>query len=452
MGRELFGTDGIRGVANKYPITADMALNLGKAVAYVFKKESPYTRIIVGRDTRISGHLLEHAIISGICSMGVDAIMVGVMTTPGIAYLSWSVRADAGIVISASHNPFEDNGIKIIGGDGYKLSDEKEEQIEELILNPEKLKESYPEPQNLGKASLLEDAKGLYIGFLKSTFPKHITLEGMKIALDCANGAAYRIAPQLFYELEAMVKPLFANPDGININKECGSQHVEALQDTVVNDGFDIGLAFDGDADRLISVDEKGNIITGDQVIAICANYLKEKGKLKNNTVVTTKMSNYGFRIAMKELGINNIITNVGDRYVLEEMIKSGAIIGGEDSGHIIFLDHHTTGDGILTALQLLNIIKETEKPLSELARIMKVYPQKLVNVTISDKPDLDSIPEIKSVIDEVESELSERGRVLVRYSGTQPLCRVMVEASSENETEKYCKKIADVIEEKIGK
>jgi len=452
LGRELFGTDGIRGVANKYPITADMALNLGKAVAYVFKKESPYTRIIVGRDTRISGHLLEHAIISGICSMGVDAIMVGVMTTPGIAYLSWSVRADAGIVISASHNPFEDNGIKIIGGDGYKLSDEKEEQIEELILNPEKLKESYPEPQNLGKASLLEDAKGLYIGFLKSTFPKHITLEGMKIALDCANGAAYRIAPQLFYELEAMVKPLFANPDGININKECGSQHVEALQDTVVNDGFDIGLAFDGDADRLISVDEKGNIITGDQVIAICANYLKEKGKLKNNTVVTTKMSNYGFRIAMKELGINNIITNVGDRYVLEEMIKSGAIIGGEDSGHIIFLDHHTTGDGILTALQLLNIIKETEKPLSELARIMKVYPQKLVNVTISDKPDLDSIPEIKSVIDEVESELSERGRVLVRYSGTQPLCRVMVEASSENETEKYCKKIADVIEEKIGK
>jgi phosphoglucosamine mutase len=452
LGRELFGTDGIRGIANKYPITADMALNLGKAVAYVFKKESPYTRIIVGRDTRISGHLLEHAIISGICSMGVDAIMVGVMTTPGIAYLSWSVRADAGIVISASHNPFEDNGIKIIGGDGYKLSDEKEEQIEELILNPEKLKESYPEPQNLGKASLLEDAKGLYIGFLKSTFPKHITLEGMKIALDCANGAAYRIAPQLFYELEAMVKPLFANPDGININKECGSQHVETLQETVVNDGFDIGLAFDGDADRLIAVDEKGKIITGDQVIAICANYLKEKGRLKNNTVVTTKMSNYGFRIAMKELGINNIITNVGDRYVLEEMIKSGAIIGGEDSGHIIFLDHHTTGDGILTALQLLNIIKETEKPLSELASIMKVYPQKLVNVTISDKPDLDSIPEIKSVIDEVENELSDKGRVLVRYSGTQPLCRVMVEASSEDETEKYCKKIADVIEEKIGK
>ncbi len=452
MGRELFGTDGIRGVANKYPITADMALNLGKAVAYIFKRESPYTRIIVGRDTRISGHLLEHAIISGICSMGVDAIMVGVMTTPGIAYLSWSVRADAGIVISASHNPFEDNGIKIIGGDGYKLSDEKEEQIEKFILEPEKLNDFYPEPQDLGKASVLDDAKGLYIGFLKSNFPKQITLEGMKIALDCANGAAFRIAPQLFYELEAMVKPLYANPDGININKECGSQHVETLRDTVVNGSFDIGLAFDGDADRLISIDEKGNIITGDQVIAICANYLKEKGKLTNNTVVTTQMSNYGFRIAMKELGINNIITRVGDRYVLEEMIKSGSVIGGEESGHIIFLDYHTTGDGILTALQVLKVMKETGKPLSELAKIMKVYPQKLVNVTVTDKPDLDSIPEIKEIIEDVENELSDRGRVLVRYSGTQPLCRVMVEASSENETEKYCKHIADVIEEKIGK
>ncbi|TXT64991.1 MAG: Phosphoglucosamine mutase [Promethearchaeota archaeon] len=451
MARKLFGTDGIRGVANKYPITAELALNLGKAVAYVFKKESPYTRIIVGRDTRISGHLLEHAIVSGICSMGVDAIRVGVMTTPGIAYLSWSVRADAGIVISASHNPFEDNGIKIIGGDGYKLSDEKEEQIEQYILNPEKMENEYPKPENLGKASVLDDAKGLYIGFLKSTFPKRITLEGMKIALDCANGASYKIAPQLFYELEAMVEPLFVDPDGININRECGSQHVETLQKTVVEKGCDIGLAFDGDADRLIAIDEKGKEITGDQIIAICANYLKEKGELANDAVVTTQMSNYGFRIAMKKLGIDNHITKVGDRYVLEEMIESGAVIGGEESGHIIFLDYHTTGDGILSALQILKVMKEKGKKLSELAEIMKVYPQKLENVTISEKPDLNTIPDVKAVIDEVEAKLADGGRVLVRYSGTQPLCRVMVEASSTEETEKYCNMIAQVIREKIG-
>jgi phosphoglucosamine mutase len=451
LARELFGTDGIRGVANEYPITADLALNLGKAVAHVFQSETEYPRIIVGRDTRVSGHLLEHAIVSGICSMGVDAIRVGVMTTPGIAYLSWSVRADAGIVISASHNPFEDNGIKIIGGDGYKLSDEKEEQIEQYILEPERLNDFYPEPADLGRSSVLDDAKGLYIGFLKSTIPKQITLEGMKIALDCANGAAYKIAPQLFYEIEAEVEPLFAKPDGININKNCGSQHVEILSETIVNDGYDVGFAFDGDADRLIAIDEKGNEVSGDQIIAFCANYLKEKGELANNTVVTTKMSNYGFRVAMKELGINNNITKVGDRYVLEEMKKSGAIIGGENSGHIIFLNHHTTGDGILTALQILKVMKETGKPLSELAKIMKIYPQKLINVSVSDKPPLDTLPEVQEVIEQVEEELGDTGRVLVRYSGTQPLCRVMVEASTEEATEKYCKRIADVVEEQIG-
>ena len=451
MARKLFGTDGIRGVANEYPITADLALNLGKAVAHVFQSETEYPRIIVGRDTRVSGHLLEHAIVSGICSMGVDAIRVGVMTTPGIAYLSWSVRADAGIVISAAHNPFEDNGIKIIGGDGYKLSDEKEEQIEQYILEPERLNDFYPEPADLGRSSVLDDAKGLYIGFLKSTIPKQITLEGMKIALDCANGAAYKIAPQLFYEIEAEVEPLFAKPDGININKSCGSQHVEILSETIVNDGYDVGFAFDGDADRLIAIDEKGNEVSGDQIIAFCANYLKEKGELANNTVVTTKMSNYGFRVAMKELGINNNITKVGDRYVLEEMKKSGAIIGGENSGHIIFLNHHTTGDGILTALQILKVMKETGKPLSELAKIMKIYPQKLINVSVSDKPALDTLPEVQEVIEQVEEELGDTGRVLVRYSGTQPLCRVMVEASTEEATEKYCKKIADVVEEQIG-
>jgi phosphoglucosamine mutase len=444
--RELFGTDGIRGKANEYPMTADVALNVGKAVAYVFKNDHHRPRIVVGRDTRVSGHLLEHALVSGICSMGVDAIRVGTMTTPGIAYLSWSVRADAGIIITASHNPFEDNGIKIFGGDGYKLSDEKEEKIEDYIFSPEKLTQAYPPPKDLGQASILDDARGLYIGFLKSTFPKELKLGGMKIALDCANGAAYKIAPQVFYELGAEVESLFINPNGKNINKNCGSQHIDTLKETVIQENMDIGLAFDGDADRLIAVDEKGNKLTGDQIIAICAKDLKERGELANNTVVTTKMSNYGFRIAMKELDINNLITKVGDRYVLEKMKEEGAIIGGEESGHIIFLNHHTAGDGILTAIQLLRIMKQKDKPLSELAKIMEVYPQKLLNVRVKEKPDLDSLPEVQKVIENVEQELTDRGRVLVRYSGTQPLCRIMVEARTKAETEKYCKKIADVI------
>jgi phosphoglucosamine mutase len=308
------------------------------------------------------------------------------------------------------------------------------------------LSQAYPPPKDLGEASILDDARGLYIGFLKSTFPKELKLEGMKIALDCANGAAYRIAPQVFYELGAEVESLFTNPNGKNINKNCGSQYIDTLQETVVQEDMNIGLAFDGDADRLIAVDEKGNKLTGDQIIAICAKDLKEGGKLENNTVVTTKMSNYGFRIAMKELGINNIVTKVGDRYVLEKMKEKGAILGGEESGHIIFLEHHTAGDGILTAIQLLRIMKQKNKPLSELAKIMEVYPQKLVNVRVKEKPELESLPEVTQIIKEVENDLTDRGRVLVRYSGTQPLCRVMVEARTKEETEKYCNKIADVI------
>lgn len=450
--RKLFGTDGVRGKANVYPMTAEMALNIGKAVAHLFKQNDRRPRIIVGKDTRISGYILEHAIVSGICSMGVDAIMVGPMPTPGIAYLTLSMRADAGIVISASHNPFEDNGIKIFGGDGFKLSDEKEEEIEKYILAPETMDEFYPNPKDLGKASFSVKAKGEYIAFLKSTFPKKLNLEGMKIALDCGNGAAYQIAPELFYELGAKVNSLFINPNGTNINKDCGSQHTETLKKTVIKENTNIGLAFDGDADRLIALDENGNIVTGDQVIAICAKNLKEKGKLTNNSAVTTVMSNIGFKIAMKELDINNIVTKVGDRYVLEEMVKNNYKIGGEDSGHIIFLDHHTTGDGMLTALQLLTVMKETGKPLSELAKIMKVFPQKLINIKVTEKPDLSTIPEVKAVIAEVENSLGDTGRVLVRYSGTQNLCRVMVEAPSDEETDSNCNKVAEIIRKKIGK
>ncbi len=449
--RKLFGTDGIRGRANEYPMTADVALNIGKAVAHLFKRNNHKPRIIVGKDTRISGYVLEHAIVSGICSMGLDSILVGPMPTPAIAYLTQSMRADAGIVISASHNSYEDNGIKIFGGDGYKLSDDKEEEIEKYVLSSQKMDQFYPSPDKLGKAYKLDEARGMYIAFLKTTFPKEFDLEHMKIGLDCANGATYQIAPELFFELGASVESLAVKPDGMNINRDSGSQHIENLRKLVLENKMDIGLAFDGDGDRLIAIDEKGRVVSGDQIIAICAKYLKERGKLTNNSVVTTLMSNIGFKRAMDELGINHITTKVGDRYVIESMQKNNSILGGEDSGHIIFLDHHTTGDGMLSAIQLLTVMKSTNKSLSELTKVMRAYPQKLINIEVSEKVDLNKVPEINKAIKDVEKELGDNGRVLVRYSGTQLMCRVMTEAPTENETNKYCQKIARAIEKKIG-
>jgi len=444
MGK-LFGTDGIRGVANEYPMTTEVALNVGRAIAYLSKRKGHTARIIIGKDTRLSGDMFESAMVAGICSMGVNSISVGVMPTPGIAFLTHNMRADAGIVISASHNPSQDNGIKIFNNEGFKLSDEKENQIEELIFanNMDKL---HPVSKELGKISRLDDAAGRYVDFLKSTFPQEINPEGMKVVLDCGNGATYRVAPEVFMELGVEVTTLFNQPDGKNINLSCGSQHTEALAAEVLRQGADAGFAFDGDGDRVIAVDDKGNVLTGDRILAICSAILKKEGKLKNNFVVRTVMSNLGLSVAFQKLDIDSVFAPVGDRFVLEEMLTRGAIIGGEDSGHLIFLQHHTTGDGLITALQLLAAMKKEAKPLSELALIMTVFPQMLINIDVKRKPEIESVPEIMAVIKKAEEALGEKGRVLVRYSGTQNMCRVMVEGPTKKETETHCRQIADVV------
>lgn len=450
MGK-LFGTDGIRGRANKYPMTAEMAMNVGRALAFFFKKETTPSKIVIGKDPRISGDMLEYAIAAGICSMGGTPYLAGILPTPGVAVVTGLMDADAGIVISASHNPFYDNGIKIFKNDGYKLPDETEAEIEALILGDKlaSLCESVSEP---GTALKLTDSATRYQSFLKNAMVREFRdLTGMKIVLDCSNGATYQIAPRLFAELNADTEALFNDPDGKNINENCGSQHIKTLQKRVVETGADIGLAFDGDGDRLIAVDEKGNGVTGDRILAICAKYMKKKGILKNNLAITTVMSNLGFKLALKEMGIGYIEADVGDRYVLQEMQNSGAVIGGEDSGHVIFLDHHTTGDGILTALKLIEVMKAESSPLSELGKIMRVFPQKLVNVEVKEKPDILTIPAIKAEIKAVEKHLGEKGRVLVRYSGTQPLCRVMVEGPTHEETEQCCQQIAEAVQKELG-
>jgi phosphoglucosamine mutase len=445
----LFGTDGIRGVANVYPMTPEIAMKVGMAIAHLCRRKGHTPRIVIGKDTRLSGYMIENALVSGVCAMGADALMIGVMPTPGVAFLTMSMRADAGIVISASHNPYEDNGIKLFSKTGYKLPDEQEIEIEELILS-DKLRDLPAPSQEIGKAYRIDDARGRYIVFLKNTFPAEFTLEGMQIVLDCSNGATYKVAPEVFFELGAEVIPLFHEPDGRNINKDCGSQQTETLAAEVIRHKADIGFAFDGDGDRVIAVDERGKVLSGDQILSICASSMKKQGLLKNNMVVSTVMSNLGFKIALKELDIAHVETNVGDRYVLEEMLTKRAVLGGEDSGHMIFLEHHSTGDGIIAALQLLRVMKEEGRPLSALG-IMQVFPQKLINVMVRSKPDLATIPQINSVIKEVEEKLGEKGRVLVRYSGTQQMCRVMIEGPTVEETETYCRKIADVIKAELG-
>ena len=449
MGK-LFGTDGIRGVANEHPMTAEMAMNIGRATAHLFKKKGHVPKIIIGKDTRISGYMLENALVSGICSMGVHAIMVGVLPTPGIAFLTGSMRADAGIVISASHNPFQDNGIKIFGSEGFKLPDETESAIEEIVF-ANNLHTLHPSPSELGKAYRMEDARGRYIVFLKHAFPKECSLEGTRIVLDCSNGAAYRVAPETFMELGAEVITLFDEPNGKNINLQCGSQHTETLARKVLAAKADVGFAFDGDGDRMIAVDETGAVLTGDRIIAICAASMKKEGTLTNNLVVRTVMSNIGLGLALESLGIDSVMTGVGDRYVIEEMQARGASLGGEDSGHLIFLHHHTTGDGIITALQLAAAIKKEGKPLSELAKIMKVFPQMLINVDVKSRPEIETAPEIMAAIRDVERRLGSQGRVLVRYSGTQNMCRVMVEGPTPEETGRFCQEIAEIVEKKLG-
>ncbi len=449
MGK-LFGTDGVRGEANRYPMNAQIAFAIGQAVVYILKKERARPRVVIGKDTRISGYMLESSLESGITSMGGNPYLLGVLPTPGIAFAAQSMRADAGIVISASHNPYQDNGIKIFSGSGFKLSDEQEEAIEDLMLS-NTLHELVPPVRDMGQAFRLDDVNGRYIVFLKNTFPRDISIEGMKIVLDTANGATYKVAPAAFWELGAKIEVIHNSPNGININDKCGSQHTEDLRKKVVETGAAIGLAFDGDGDRLIAVDEKGREITGDQILLICANNLKNRGRLKHDLLVSTVMSNLGLRVACKKYGFKHHASKVGDRYVLEDMLKMEGVIGGEDSGHMIFLDQHTTGDGIITALQLLAAMIRSGKPLSELAGMMDIYPQKLINVDVKRKPEISSEPQIMEVIERIEEELGEEGRVLVRYSGTQNMCRVMVEGPSESVTNKYCEEIADLVKRILG-
>lgn len=449
MGK-LFGTDGIRGEANRYPMDASIAFSVGQAITYLLKKPNHRTRIIIGKDTRISGYMLEGALESGITSMGGHPYLVGVLPTPGIAFVTQSMRADAGIVISASHNPYQDNGIKIFSGNGMKLSDEEEERIEKLILE-KRLSEMVPPAREMGQAFRLEDVHGRYIVFLKNTFPRNLSMEGIKIVIDAANGATYKVAPATFFELGATIEVIHNTPNGLNINDRCGSQHTQDLRRRVLEWGADIGLAFDGDGDRLIAVDEKGQEISGDQILIICAQKLKEQGRLKNNLLISTVMSNLGLKIACNKYGIKHHASRVGDRYVLEDMFRLGAILGGEEAGHTIFLEHHATGDGIITAIQLIAAMVESGKPLSELSKMMETYPQKLINIEVRSKPEISSLPSVMEVIKQVEAELRSEGRVLVRYSGTQNLCRVMVEGPTDEMTQKYCQQIAEEIRKTIG-
>jgi len=449
MGK-LFGTDGIRGEANRYPMDAAIAFSVGQAVANLFRKAGHRTRVVIGKDTRISGYMLESSLEAGVSSMGGISYLVRVLPTPGIAFIAQSMRADAGIVISASHNPYQDNGIKIFSGSGFKLSDGQEETIEKLILSG-KLPEMVPEAKEMGRAYRMEDAPGRYIVFLKNTFPRDLSMEGLKVVIDAANGATYRVCPAAFTELGASVDVIHNNPDGLNINDNCGSQYTQDLEKRVVETGATIGLAFDGDGDRLIAVDEKGRSITGDQILIICAKALKDQDRLKNDLLVSTVMSNLGLTFACKKYGFKHHAAKVGDRYVLEDMLRLGAVIGGEESGHMIFLDHHTTGDGIITALQLIAAMIKENKPLSELARMMEVFPQKLINVPVKSKPDISTVPQVVAAIKQTEAELGDRGRVLVRYSGTQNACRVMVEGPTDDLTQKYCRQIADAVKSTLG-
>ena len=449
MGR-LFGTDGIRGVANEYPMTPEMALRIGRATARMFKHSHDRPQILVGKDTRISGDMLEHALVAGICSTGGDALLAGSLPTPGVSYVTSSMGLDAGVIISASHNPFTDNGIKIFRGDGFKLSDEMEYEIERLVLE-DTITEPPEREQILGTSRVLTDAPRRYITFLKEQVSDERALDGLNIVLDCSNGATFEVGPSTFKELGATVHSLFSNPDGTNINLHCGSEYPETLASEVAKRGADVGFAFDGDGDRVTAVDETGGVLTGGQILVICAKVMRDEHRLGNNLVVSTVMSNIGLGLACKELGIGLVTTQVGDKYVLQEMLARGASVGGEDSGHMIFLDHHNTGDGILTALMLVRAMQKEGKRLSELSRLMKVFPQRLINVEVKSKPPIEEIPDIVHAVRRVEEILGERGRVLVRYSGTQPMCRVMVEGPTHEETELYCREIAQVVTQKLA-
>ncbi len=451
MGR-LFDTDGIRGVANTFPMDVSTVLAVGRATAYVLKREHKgLNRIIIGKDTRLSGYMVEDALTAGICSVGVDVLLTGPIPTPAVAFLARSMRCVAGIVITASHTTYRENGIKIFDSQGFKLSDALEAEIERLALSGEL--DRLPAPDfDVGRAKRVDDACGRYIEFCKGAYPFGATLAGFKIVLDCANGATYSVAPTIFRELGAEVTVLHASPNGKNINERCGSQFTADLCRAVVETGSDAGLAFDGDGDRLIAVDETGAELSGDHIIAVCASHMKLLGRLPNNKVVITPMSNLGLRRYLESLGIGWVDAPVGDRHVLELMRKENAVLGGEQSGHVIFRDVHTTGDGIITALQLLSVVRVCGQSLGELSKIVRNEPQRLINVEVASKPELSSLPAVAARIAEAEKELEGKGRVFVRYSGTQDLCRVMVEAASRDDVDRVAETVAEAVRSAIGK
>jgi phosphoglucosamine mutase len=447
---KLFGTDGVRGIANLEPMTSETAMQLGRAAAHIFMRRAGRHQIVIGKDTRVSGYMLEAALVSGICSMGVDVLLVGPMPTPAIAFLARSLRADAGVMISASHNPYQDNGIKFFSNDGFKLPDEIEARIEQLIVSNE-IAHLRPTADAIGKAFRIDDAEGRYIEFVKRSLPKELDFQGIKLVVDCANGAAYKVAPTVLRELGATVEVIGNKPDGMNINAGCGAVHPEHLQKAVREHSAHLGVALDGDADRAIFVCERGNVIDGDHIMAALGLDLHRKGLLAKQTVVGTVMSNFGLELAMTRAGIQLVRTAVGDRYLLERMSADGYNFGGEQSGHFLFLDHNTTGDGLISALQVLSLMKRTDRSLSELAKAMTAVPQVLLNVEVSKKPTLDSLPDLQQAIRDSERRLNGSGRVLVRYSGTEPLLRIMVEGEQEDVIREEADRLATIVTSHLG-
>ena len=448
---KLFGTDGVRGVANLEPITSETALKLGRALAHVFKhSQGRHRRILIGKDTRLSGYMLETAMASGICSMGADVWLVGPLPTPGIAFLTRSMRADAGVVISASHNPFEDNGIKFFSRDGFKLDDETERKIEELVFDDNGLAHTRATAGDIGKAARIDDAIGRYLVFLKSCVPRSMSFENLKVAMDCANGAAYKVGPDALQELGADVVALGVDPDGKNINDGCGTVHLEKLRETVLRTGANVGIALDGDGDRTMLIDERGEVFDGDDLMAVLGCKLAREGRLRDKTVVATVMSNFGLELALSRHGIRLVRTDVGDPAVVREMRSNSYNLGGEQSGHVILMDYSTTGDGLISALLVLECMVESGRPLSEL-RVMRRVPQVLENVKVRDRVPLAEMPEVMRSIARAEERLAGSGRLLVRYSGTEMLARVMVEGEDYDQITVLASEIGDAIRRHTG-
>ncbi len=450
MSKRLFGTDGLRGRVNIWPMTADVALRLGLAAGMCYRSAKRRSRVVIGKDTRLSGYVFENALAAGLLAAGMDVFLVGPLPTPAISFLTRNMRADLGVVISASHNPFHDNGIKFFDAEGFKIPDEAENRMADMVLDPEHAWK-YPDAAHTGRAYKIKDAPGRYIVYLKNSFPAHLSLDGLRVVIDCANGANYKVAPLALEELGAEVVRIGTEPNGLNINYRCGSLYPEAVASKVLETRADVGLALDGDADRLIVVDEKGNVLDGDQIMALCAQDLMRKCKLPGNLLVATVMSNMALEVFMREQGGKLLRTQVGDRYVMEAMRQHGALLGGEQSGHLIFREYSTTGDGLLAALQILQIMRQRERPLSELAGQLALYPQELVNVHVDRKPPIEETPELAKAVADVEERLGGRGRVLLRYSGTEPLCRVMVEGEDEDVVRKLAHELAALVESVLG-